>query len=64
MEITTVKRVIDAAGGPSALAKALDIKQPSVSGWVRVPAERVLEVERITGIDRKEIRPDIFGEAS
>tara|TARA_Y100001963_G_C6434463_1_gene288550 strand:+ start:265 stop:459 length:195 start_codon:yes stop_codon:yes gene_type:complete len=64
MDSTTVKRVIDAAGGPSALAKALDIKQPSVSGWVRVPAERVLDVERITGIDRREIRPDIFGDAS
>ncbi len=63
MRQNQVQRVIDAAGGVSALAKALKIKQPSVSGWVRVPAERVLEIERITGIDRAEIRPDLYGEA-
>ncbi|PZP64983.1 MAG: hypothetical protein DI604_25710, partial [Delftia acidovorans] len=32
-----------------------------VSQWKKVPAERVLEVERVTGISRHELRPDVFG---
>lgn len=34
------------------------------TGAVKVPAERVFEVERITGIHRSKIRPDLFGEAA
>jgi DNA-binding transcriptional regulator YdaS (Cro superfamily) len=48
-------------GRVTALAASLDISQPAVSQWERVPAERVLEVERITGISRYELRPDVFG---
>ncbi|MND81871.1 hypothetical protein D3C80_736810 [compost metagenome] len=50
-------------GGPAALAKALGSVTPqAVSQWKKVPAERVLEVERITGISRHELRPDVFGQ--
>ena len=44
------------------LAKALGVTQGAVSQWnqKRVPAERVLEVERITGIPRHEMRPDLY----
>lgn len=27
----------------------------------RVPAERVLEIESMTGVSRHELRPDVFG---
>lgn len=46
------------------LANELGVSTAAVSQWDRVPAERVLEVERITGISRHELRPDVFAEAS
>lgn len=55
-----VQRAIDAAGGIPALADALGIRVPSVYSWRRVPPTRVLELERITGIPRHELRPDIY----
>ena len=59
----TAKDVIQAGGGPTAVARALDVRQSVVSNWAirnRIPAERVLEIERITGVPCWEIRPDIF----
>jgi len=53
-------QAIDAAGGVSNLARQLGIAQPSVTGWARVPAERVLSVEAATGISRETLRPDLF----
>ena len=53
---------IRAAGGVSELARQLSISQPSVSNWIRVPAERVVAVEAATGVDRTILRPDLFGE--
>jgi DNA-binding transcriptional regulator YdaS (Cro superfamily) len=48
-------------GGNTGLARALGkITPQAVSQWLRVPVGRVLEVERITGIPRSELRPDIY----
>lgn len=55
-----LQKAIDAAGGVAALARALGIAQPSVSGWSRVPADRVAAIETLTGIARDELRPDLF----
>ena len=52
---------IRAAGGIGALARRLGISQPSVSNWQRVPAERVLAVEALTGVPRASLRPDLYG---
>ena len=49
----------------SELASRLDISRGSVYKWKwadKIPAERVLAVEAITGIPRRELRPDLFGE--
>ncbi|MHB2168190.1 Cro/CI family transcriptional regulator [Alsobacter sp. R-9] len=51
---------IRAAGGVGTLAKGLGISQPAVSAWQRVPAERVIAVEALTGIDRTTLRPDLY----
>src|SRR2546425_877570 len=52
---------IRAAGGVGALAQKIGISQPSVSNWSRVPAERVVGVEAVTGIPRATLRPDLYG---
>jgi TorA maturation chaperone TorD len=53
---------IRAAGGVGALAKKIGISQPSVSNWLHTPAERVLAVEAVTGVDRAILRPDLYAE--
>lgn len=51
-----------AAGGPTGLAAKLgSITSQAVSQWKRVPADRVLDVERVTGVSRYDLRPDIYG---
>lgn len=56
-----VRTAIKQAGGIVALGRALGISHNSIYSWRRIPSERVLEVERITGISRHELRPDVFG---
>ena len=56
-----LNEAVQAAGGVSELARQIGISQPSVSNWSRVPAERVQVVEAATGIDRKILRPDLYG---
>ena len=49
----------------SELASRLEISRGSVYKWKwadKIPAERVLAVEAITGIPRRELRPDLFGD--
>lgn len=57
-----LERAIDAAGGVAELARKIAIAQPSVSNWKRVPAQRVIAVERAVGVSRKVLRPDLYGE--
>lgn len=53
-----------AASGISltALARAFGVNKTTIMRWEdgRVPAERVLDVERVTGIPRHELRPDLY----
>lgn len=56
-----LEEAIRAAGGVGALARRIGIAQPSVSNWSRVPAERVLLVEAVTGVQRTVLRPDLYG---
>ena len=58
-----LSEAIRAAGGVSELAHQIGISQPSVSNWIRVPAERVVSVETATGVDRAVLRPDLYGSA-
>jgi DNA-binding transcriptional regulator YdaS (Cro superfamily) len=49
-----------AVGNKSELARRLGVKVQSIQQWKRIPAERVLDVERITGIPRHKLRPDLY----
>lgn len=55
-----IESIIEKAGGITALARGLGITHNAIYSWQRVPAERVIDVERITGVDRHDIRPDIY----
>lgn len=52
-------------GGVSAMAAALGISRSAVWQWVhahgdrRVPVERCMQIERLTGIPCEQLRPDI-----
>ena len=56
-----LERAKGEVGGAVALAKAIGgISSQAVSQWDKVPVSRVLDVERITGVPRHELRPDIY----
>jgi len=55
-----LRRAIRGAGSLTKLAKGLGIRTQSISGWRRVPAARVLDVERISGVPRHELREDLY----
>jgi len=55
-----LEEAIRAAGGVSELARQLGISQPSVSNWTRIPAERVVTIESLTGVPRTILRPDLY----
>ena len=57
---STIQAVIEKAGGWRPLARKLGIKAQSIQNWKKVPAERVLDLEKITGIPRWKLRPDIY----
>lgn len=58
-----LERALAVTGGVSSLARSLGVSQPAVSGWKRVPPERVLAVEALTGVPRTELRPDLYAES-
>lgn len=43
------------------LAGALGIAPSAISQWREVPLNRVIAIEALTGIPRKELRADVFG---
>jgi len=59
-----VVKACEAVGGQTALARRLGLKsQGSISRWVangRVPAEKVLKVEEVSGVSRHDLRPDLY----
>jgi DNA-binding transcriptional regulator YdaS (Cro superfamily) len=67
MEELPICKAAKAAGGQSALARILKVTPQAVQKMCasgRVPAERVLEIEKATGVSRHELRPDIYPQAA
>lgn len=63
MSSDALKQAIEVAGGQTKLARAIGATQGHVSQWLRrgkVPAEKVLLIERATGVARHHLRPDVF----
>jgi DNA-binding transcriptional regulator YdaS (Cro superfamily) len=55
-----IKLIRDQRGLPAKLARELEITPGAIYQWKEVPAERLLDVERITGIPREKLRPDLY----
>lgn len=56
-----LRLAVDAVGGNmSELARGLGITPQSLSEWDTIPIHHLLAVEKLTGIDRARLRPDIF----
>lgn len=66
-ELTRYEALIrcrDRAGDDSKLARDLGVTQPRVWRWInsskQMPGEHVLEAERLYGVSRHHLRPDIY----
>jgi DNA-binding transcriptional regulator YdaS (Cro superfamily) len=60
MRDKAITRAVKAAGTMDKLAIALGISCPAISQWKRIPPGRLVDIERITGIPREELRPDLY----
>lgn len=60
MDRTALSKAIEEAGGPKAVGRQIGISSQAISQWQECPPRRVLAVERITGIPRHELRPDLY----
>ncbi|OUJ16506.1 carph-isopro domain-containing protein [Acetobacter sp. DsW_063] len=55
--------IIDGLGGTRPAAKQFGLPPSTVQSWKKsgfIPVTRILLVEKITGIPREELRPDLF----
>lgn len=65
------KKAIKALGGQVSVSGSLGVSQQAVSQWISkkgvIPVDHILHVERLlveagSGIDRYDLRPDVYGE--
>lgn len=55
-----LKRAVDNVGGQAKFARLIGVTAQAVSQWDEVPPLRVLTVERVSGVSRHELRPDLY----
>lgn len=55
-----LKRAVKLSGGQAEFARLIGITAQAVSQWEEVPPLRVLEVERVSGVSRHDLRPDLY----
>lgn len=63
MRTAGLLKAIEAAGGVNALGRKLGITGQAVQAWKDIPLKRIVDIERVTGISRKKLRPDIWESA-
>lgn len=58
-----LQKAIATLGGQVKLADAIQTSQQNVSNWLRtgkVAPDKVILIEKVTGVSRHELRPDIY----
>ena len=62
MRDSALEQAITEAGGVASLARTINVTSQAISQWDRVPAERVLAVEKATNgkVSRHALRPDLY----
>ena len=58
---TVLERVVVAVGSRKAIAREIKVSYQAVCKWRRVPERHCKKLERLTGISKHEMRPDIWG---
>lgn len=62
--LEALQAAVDQAGGQSKFARLVGTTQPTVWRWLnqsrQLPAEYVLIAERLFGVSRHDLRPDIY----
>lgn len=58
--VIATEHAIQKAGGGATLASALNLTRQAIYQWRLVPSQHVLEVERISGVSRHDLRPDLY----
>lgn len=62
-DTTAIEKAIKVLGNQQMLADTLGVSTQAITKWRRrIPAERVLDIEKATGgeVTRHELRPDIY----
>jgi len=57
-----LKQAIERAGNLSKFAQLLGISHQAVSKWTTVPAHHIITIERLFGVHRSLLRPDLYEE--
>lgn len=55
-----LRAAIEAAGSKYRLAQLLGVHPSSIIKWHRIPSARIIQVEKVTGVDRAVLRPDLY----
>ena len=62
--LNALQQAVKKAGGQKSLGDLLETSQPRIWNWInrdkKVPAEFVLKIEKLTGVSRHDLRPDLY----
>lgn len=60
-----LEKVVQYFGSQAEMARELSVKRQTVNSWLKgrnkIPAEKVILIEGKTGVNRSELRPDLWG---
>lgn len=54
------RKAVEDAGGPAVVCHHLGITRHAIYQWKHVPAPHVLRVEKLSGVPRHKLRPDLY----